>query len=232
MNMRYDTEISDIMEWDIRSWSPSLDFWSKESSLDMSGINGLEVGSRNGGLSLWLAKKGCRVVCSDVDGPTEKARELHTKYGLTHLIEYSNIDATSIPYDDNYFDVVVFKSVLGSIGCNDNKDAQIRAVDEIYRVLKPGGELFFAENLSASPIHRILRERFVKWGRTWRYVSVDEVSEFLKKFSSVKYFTTGFLAALGRSESQRYFLSALDKYLTNRVVPSKWKYIMIGIAKK
>lgn len=230
--MRYDTEISDIMEWDVKSWSPSLDFWSRESSLNMSGINGLEVGSRNGGLSLWLARQGCHVVCSDVNGPTDKARELHTRYGLSGLVEYSNIDATNIPYEDNYFDVVVFKSVLGSIGGNNNKGAQIKAVDEIYRVLKPGGELLFAENLSASPMHRVLRERFVKWGRTWRYVSVDEVGEFLKRFSSVKYFTTGFLAALGRSEGQRNILCTVDKILANKVVPSRWRYIIVGIAKK
>ncbi|KPU45632.1 glycine/sarcosine/dimethylglycine N-methyltransferase [Oxobacter pfennigii] len=232
MYTKYDTEIADIIEWDIKSWSPSLDFWTKESSRDFSCANALEIGSRNGGLSLWLAKQGCRVVCSDVNGPTEKARELHAKYRLNDLIEYSNIDATSIPYEDDYFDIIVFKSVLGGIGYNDNKEAQIKAVKEIYRVLKPGGELFFAENLTASPFHKVLRDKFVRWGSTWRYVSIDEIKEFLGGFSHSKYLTTGFLAALGRSEGQRGILSTLDRIFLNKIVPDKWKYIIIGVAKK
>lgn len=228
----YDAEIADIIEWDIGSWSSSLEFWSKESSLKMSGLNSLEIGSRNGGLSLWLAKQGCHVVCSDLTGPTDKARELHTKYQLSNLIEYSNIDATNIPYDDNYFDIIAFKSVLGGIGYNDNKEAQVKAINEMYRVLKPGGELLFAENLTASPFHRLLREKFVNWGSTWRYVSIDEVKEFMNNFADTKYSVTGFLAALGRSEVQKGILCAVDKIIANRVTLNRWKYIIMGVAKK
>lgn len=224
--------ISDIIEWDVKSWSTSLKFWLKESTLNMENSKGLEIGSRNGGLSLWLAMQGCHVICSDINGPTEKARELHNRYGLSNMIEYSNIDATDIPFDDNSFDVVVFKSVLGSIGHDNNKEAQAKAMEEIYRVLKPNGELFFAENLCASPLHKVLRENFVSWGRVWRYVSIDEMCEFLKRFSFKKYITTGFLAALGRSEGQRRALCTIDRLLANRFVPDRWKYIIVGVARK
>jgi hypothetical protein len=45
--------IGDIVQWDVKSWSRALDYW--ESNIDWSKIqNGLELGGREGGLSLWL----------------------------------------------------------------------------------------------------------------------------------------------------------------------------------
>jgi ubiquinone/menaquinone biosynthesis C-methylase UbiE len=224
--------LQDIIEWDIRNWSISLNYWLKESTLDFVNSHALEIGGRNGGLSLWLAKQGCKVTCSDVSGPSEKARDLHQKHGINHLVEYKNIDATNIPYDNDVFDIVVFKSVLGGIGYNNNKDAQCKAINEIYRVLRPGGELFFAENLVASPLHTILRKYFTNWGNTWRYLSINEIEEFLNPFSYRNYFSTGFLAALGRSEKQRDILGLLDNLCVNKLTPKKWKYIVVGLAKK
>lgn len=225
------TTLQDIIEWDVKNWSPSLDFWLKKSSLNLRNGNGLELGSRNGGLSLWLAMHGCSVVCSDLDGPTEKAKNLHQSYGISHLVEYKNINATEIPYEDHSFDVVAFKSILGGVGSFDNKEAQIRAIKEIHRVLKPGGELFFAENLVASPLHKALRRKFVTWGDRWRYPSIEEFNEFLQEFSQVHSISSGFIASFGRNESQRNVLASVDQVF-HRFVPDNWKYIMIGVAKK
>lgn len=225
------TAVHDIIEWDVKNWSTSLDFWLKQSSLNLTNGKGLELGSRNGGLSLWLALKGCQVVCSDIHGPTEKAKQLHESYGISDRIQYSNIDATSIPYDDHTFDVVVFKSILGGVGAFNNLEAQKKAMKEIHRVLKPNGELFFAENLLASPIHMALRKRFVRWGGEWRYITIDEMNEFLSDFSQVYSITNGFIASFGRNETQRNILSSVDQ-MFHRFVPDNWKYIMIGVAKK
>lgn len=227
----YPSALQDIIEWDVKNWSTSLDFWLKQSSINLVNGNGLELGSRNGGLSLWLALKGCQVVCSDIKGPTEKAKALHESYGISQSIQYHTIDATSIPYDDHSFDVVVFKSMLGGVGAFNNKEAQRKAMKEIYRVLKPHGELFFAENLVASPIHKALRKRFVRWGEGWRYPSIDEMNELLSDFSQVYSITTGFIASFGRNETQRSLLSSVDQVF-HRLVPDHWKYIMIGVAKK
>jgi ubiquinone/menaquinone biosynthesis C-methylase UbiE len=224
--------LKDIIEWDIRNWSKSLNYWLKESTLDLVNSTALEIGSRNGGLSLWLAKQGCKVTCSDVTGPSDKARHLHQKHGIHHLVEYRDIDATNIPYENEAFDIVVFKSVLGGIGYNNNKEAQCKAINEIYRVLKPGGELFFAENLVASPLHVMLRKYFTNWGSTWRYPTINEIEEFLNPFSYRNYFSTGFLAALGRNERQRNILGLIDNLCVNKIAPKRWKYIAVGLAKK
>ncbi len=150
---------------------------------------------------------------------------------MRNLINYQDIDATYIPYD-NYFDIVVFKSVIGGIGRNDNIAIQQKVFDQIYKSLKPGSKLLFAENLIASPLHQKLRKRYIKWGRSWRYISIDEMKSFLKNYSRYEYKVTGFLGSFGRNENQRKILAKLDNIIFNSICPDNWKYIIYGIAEK
>ena len=58
----------------------------------------LELGARQGGLSLWLALKGNSVVCSDISYSTQphelqKAKDLHKKYNCEDRISCESIDA-------------------------------------------------------------------------------------------------------------------------------------------
>ena len=107
-------EMRRYVQWDVRNWSRALDFWSTTCGPSpFVGAEVLEIGSRDGGLSLWFATQGAsRVVCSDRTGPTDVARELHTEAGVSDRVEYASIDATDIGVLDT-FDVVAFKSVLG-----------------------------------------------------------------------------------------------------------------------
>lgn len=220
----------DIIQWDINSWSKALAYWEK--STDWSTVyNGLELGGRQGGLSLWLALKGKQTICSDLKDVKNTAEKLHLKYNVSSLVQYQDIDATNIPYE-NHFDIVVFKSIIGGIGSNDNYEAQQKTFNQIYKALKPGGKLLFAENLIASPLHQKLRKKFVNWGSTWRYVSINEIKECLKDFSSYDIKSTGIMGTLGRNESQRNFLSTIDAILLNKICPDNWKYIAYGIATK
>lgn len=222
--------IKSIIQWDIRSWSKALYYWEGHINADEIN-NGLELGSMNGGLSLWLALKGKSMVCSDLKDAKTNAEPLHIKYNVTSLIRYEDIDATNIPYE-NCFDVIVFKSIIGGIGRNNNYEIQQKVFNEIYKALKPGGKLLFAENLIASPLHRIFRKMFVKWGSSWRYVSKSEMKSLLKDFNKVEIMATGFLGAFGRSEKQRNFLAKIDELLFNKICPDSWKYISYGIAEK
>lgn len=220
----------DILQWDTASWSKALTYWDKE--VDWSNVRtGLELGGREGGLSLWLALKGVETVCSDLENTEATAQALHERHKVTKLIKYQDIDATNIPYE-NHFDVIVFKSIVGGIGRDNNIAMQRKVFEQMHKALKPNGKLLFAENLIASPLHQRLRKRFIKWGDSWRYVSITEMNDFLKIFSSYKVEATGFLGALGRSESQRQMLAKADKAILNSVVPNNWKYISYGIAVK
>jgi SAM-dependent methyltransferase len=223
--------IRDIIEWDIANWSRALEFWKRNTSKDLSTVNALEIGSRNGGLSLWIALQGGRCLCTDLDGPTPTAVKMHRKYDVSQRIQYGMLDAAEMTYDAQ-FDIVLFKSVLGGIGYGNNKPKQQKAMKAIYRTLKPGGELLFAENLMASPFHRFLRRHFVDWGEQWRYITLAELKQFTSDFAEVKHSTAGFIGDLGRTEGQRNFLGRLDKVFVERMVPQKWRYIAICVARK
>ncbi len=223
--------ISDIIEWDIHNWKKAILFWEKylsNNNFSFKNKKVLEIGSRNGGLSLWAALKGANVVCSDLNGPKEKAKYLHKKYNLQKKIKYKKINILNINYPDKTFDYVLFKSVLGGLT---KKENQSKALKEIYRILKNNGILFFAENLKASFIHFIFRKIFVRWNSYWRYIKINEMKEFIKMFEKKIYKTSGFLGTFGRKEIQRNFLGKLDDILELIVLPAS-RYIIYGIAKK
>ncbi|NRN30796.1 class I SAM-dependent methyltransferase [Photorhabdus heterorhabditis] len=223
--------LNDIIEWDISSWSKCLCFWLSKGKIDLENARVLEIGSRNGGLSLWAALNGAKVICSDLGGPNKKAYQKHKNHNLSDLITYKDINALDIPYE-NELDIVLSKSVIGGIGRNNNIENQKITISEIYKSLRKGGEYWFTENLLASPAHKILRSQFIQWGDEWRYVTIDDMNEFLHQFSSVEYITTGFISCFGRTEKQRKILSFFDRFLFSKIVPKKWNYIIIGVAKK
>jgi SAM-dependent methyltransferase len=229
--MQRDRELlRDVLQWDVQSWKTALDFWAIALG-NRSGLNCLEIGAGSGGLSLWLALRGHHVTCSDRTEVARTAAELHRKYGVAGTITYADVDATTIDFEE-CFDVVVFKSVLGGIGRAERMDRQELAVREMHKALKPGGQLLFAENGAASPLHQLMRKRFVPWGAEWRYPTRDEMRHLLAPFSRVDLRATGFLAAFGRSERQRDLLAFFDRWGFKRVVPESLSYIFYGSAVK
>ena len=213
----------DICHWDVATWSQAIHFW--EEHVNFEDRYCLELGANQGGLSLWLAQKGCRVLCSDVRDTELRATPLHRSYAVE--VSYRDVSAEAIPYE-SAFDIVVFKSMLGVLR---TKERQRKATTEIHKALKPGGVLLFAENLRASPLHRLLRRRYRRDTATWRYVTVSELRDFLRPFTSVQFRTTGAVAALGATESRRTALAALDRVVLP-IVPPDWRYLVFGIARK
>ena len=231
-NMRLNNPIKkDLISWDIKSWYPILDYWEKNSKLEFCNTKSLELGAYRGGLSLWLALNGSNVICSDIVNPLQKASKLHSRYQISGSLNYEVIDALKIPYE-NEFDIVVFKSILGGIGRMDKIELQQKAITEIYKALKSNGELFFAENLNASPLHQFFRKNFVPWGKEWRYVTIDDIKNFLQSFSEVQVKTRGFWGAFGWTEFFRKLFAYADQVVFNHIIISKWNYIVYGIARK
>lgn len=187
----------------------------------------LGLGERDGGLSLWLAQKGYSVLCTDLDEVTQNARDLHQEYGVDQ-IQYESADITLLQYEDETFDIIAFKSVLGALG---SLEKQNKALTEIYRCLRPGGRLVFAENLVGSIGHKFFRKRFVNWSNYWRYLSIPELKQLCQDFRGLELETFGFLAAFGRSETQRRILALADKLLCP-LLPSSQHYLCYGVALK
>lgn len=222
---------SEIIQWDVATWAHGLRFWDERMG-DLGGKLGLELGSGNGGLSLFLALQGCHVVCSDLKRPDARASQLHRRYGIDDLIEYGCVDARCIPHPDSSFDVVALKSVLGALGTGEYPlEPQRRALAEIHRVLRPGGCFLFAENMRGTSMHAWLRRRFTPWGSRWHYFSQAELSELLSGFRSVDLCFRGFGATLGRREWQRTLLHQVDRVVVP-LVPKSARYVAFGVAVK
>jgi SAM-dependent methyltransferase len=218
----------DIVTWDVRTWSTAVLFWERALPKGRK-LRCLEIGAGPGGPSLWLALQGHDVLCTNWQATEVQASPLHERYGVSGRIRYLDVDATRIPFE-NEFDLVVFKSVIGGVG---SKAAQDRAMRGILRALKPGGTLLFAENLRGTVFHRLARA-IAYWmrGTSWRYVTVKELGPHLAEYASHDIRTTGFFAMFGLRERHRDALAVADERVFNRLVPARWRYVGYGTATK
>ncbi len=223
--------LQDYFQWDVENWSIAITLWTQAVEKRGPGLQCLEIGAREGGLSLWLAWQGHSVICSDLESPKRTASPLHKKYGVEHRMAYASIDATQIPYE-NHFDIIVMKSILGVIGGFGNHGKQQEAVASAYKALKPGGVLLFAENLKGSALHMLGRKAFTKWGHYWRYLTANELKALLTPFHKFELDTLGFLGTFGRSEKARQLLGKIDKTIFNRPFFTRMHYIGYGVAEK
>lgn len=221
-------QLREVVQWDVRNWSKVLPFWETELQRRSTPLNVLAIGEREGGLSLWLARMGHHVTCTDLHTMPPATRALHERYGMQDRITYATVDATAIPFPDASFDVVVFKSVIGALG---TKERQTVAIAEMHRVLRPGGVLLFAENLSGTRLHGFLRKRFIAWEHYWRYLHWPGDRDLFAAFATSRFRTFGLFANLGRTEGQRTALSYVDEVLT-KLLPARWRYILAGICTK
>jgi len=129
------------------------------------------------------------------------------------------------------FDIVTFKSVWGGVGSNGHYDRQKLMVENIYNALKSGGTLYFAENLVASSFHQWTRQKFIRWGNSWRYISIAEAKRLTKKFDLFEYWCGGVFGCFGRSKILSLLLGNIDCVFDRFFKPTT-KYIISGICKK
>lgn len=105
----------------------------------------LDIGAGYGGAARHLAKTyGCKVICVNISETQNRLnRELNKKAGLEDKVEVLHGDFEAIPADDNSIDVVWSQDAILHSG---NRP---KVLDEVKRVLKPGGQFIFTDPMQA-----------------------------------------------------------------------------------
>lgn len=105
----------------------------------------IDLGAGYGGSARYLAKTfGCRVVALNLsEVENERDRQMNKEQGLDNLIEVVDGSFEQLPYDDDSFDVVWSQDSFLHSG------NRVRVLEEVARVLKPGGDFIFTDPMQA-----------------------------------------------------------------------------------
>ncbi len=140
------------IRWDVDT-DATLTLWRELSAMPLRLVDGparwvVDLGGGNGNFVRPLNAKGARLVSIDVD--------LDALHGAPHRgVRPVAGSALSLPLRDHALDALAARAVLHHVP--DELDA---ALEEVERVVKPGGLLLFQEPASGNAIARIARRRF------------------------------------------------------------------------
>jgi ubiquinone/menaquinone biosynthesis C-methylase UbiE len=144
--------------------------WVKELRL-APGTEILDVGCGAGLTAVALAKWGYRIHAVDhVPAMLDLTRETAEQAGMKTLIEPGLADICSLTqFSDNHFELVISLGVIGWL------ESPQQAINEMYRVLRPGGHLMLSVgnswclqdvlNPPYNPLLDPLRRQLVPWFR-------------------------------------------------------------------
>ena len=129
----------------------------------------LELGC--GPANLWVKNReripqGWHITLTDLSpGMLEEAKRATET--LDAIFDYRVADAQAVPFEDGTFDLVVANHMLYHV------PDELKAVGEIWRVLKPGGRLYAATNgrEHMSELQTFTTEQFGKFGAS--FLSLD-----------------------------------------------------------
>jgi ubiquinone/menaquinone biosynthesis C-methylase UbiE len=119
---------------------------------DPSGKRVLLYGCGEGNEVPFLLKHGAVHICGfDIsEAEIARARESAVHRGYADRVEFITADAHHMPYADQSFDVIIGNAILHHL------DLEL-ALDELRRVLRPGGHAVFREPLADNPLLKLGR---------------------------------------------------------------------------
>lgn len=152
-------------------------------------IKVLDAGFASGRHLVYLAEQGFDVYGFDSSKESLKfARKWLKKEGLTAKI--INADMLKLPYQDNSFDIFIEIGMIEHFFLKD----RIKALAEIFRVLKPGGYLFLNVKKTGDYLEGsgkklekstyLINESFIKH-TPYHFFSETELRGLLKNFETI-----------------------------------------------
>lgn len=139
----------------------------------------LDLGSGSG-RHLQKVKSGKMIL---VDFSKEMIKIAEKKANKSKIkAEFFVADLTKLPFEDNFFDSAICVSALHCLEKKDHK----KAVEEMYRVLKPKAQAYIGVwNKDSRRFKKAGKEKFVKWrdkGERYYYLFEEkEVQDLFKK---------------------------------------------------
>lgn len=105
----------------------------------------IDLGAGYGGAGRWLARTyGCHVTCLNLsEAQNRRNREISEQQGLGHLIEVIDGSFEEVPCGDDSFDAAWSQDSILHSG------HRARVLNEVDRVLKPGGDILFTDPMQA-----------------------------------------------------------------------------------
>lgn len=110
-----------------------------------AGTEVLDLGAGYGGSARYLAtEEGWRTTCLNIsEVQNERNRQMNAEQGLDDLVEVQHGSFEDVPADADSYDVVWSQDAFLHSG------DRLKVLDEIARVLKPGGDLVFTDPMQS-----------------------------------------------------------------------------------
>jgi ubiquinone/menaquinone biosynthesis C-methylase UbiE len=171
--------------WD-REYAKPDPLWkgpSRDGTPSVQGKRVLEMGCGNGKTTAALVRSAETVVA--IDYSRKGLEACHRTLTAPNLL-LMEADVRYLPFIDASFDQVVAFHILGHL----LKDGRKRAVEEAYRVLRPGGELFVRmfshQDMRCGSGKSLEVGTFAKGtGIPCHYFDADELSDLFRDFRTV-----------------------------------------------
>ena len=119
----------------------------------------LDVGCGNGRLLLYLAAYLHDYEFHGVDIDPKKISK-NQKQNKFSNVRFHCTSADKLPFDNEYFDIITCTNAITDF------PLKVRALDEMYRVLKPGGQLYILQSI----INKNWKSKFDKTLRQSKFI--------------------------------------------------------------
>jgi ubiquinone/menaquinone biosynthesis C-methylase UbiE len=167
----------------------------------------LEIGTSAGVIARILSDTFKKVTAIDIDTKAAQYWEKNKKKN----IEFKNMNAMNLSFKDNTFDVAVTNQDYEFM-----KDPQ-KYIDEIYRVLKPGGICFFGARNKLNIMEGQYNIPFLSW------LPESLAKKYIELLGRKKYFLANYKTIWGLQKLCNHFIIK-DYTITVLKNPEKYRY--------